>query len=204
MFLVTVALIWAVAAVTPGPNFLVAVRCSVGGSRRTGFAAAAGTVAGTAVWGIAGWLGITTLFSAAPLAYAALKILGGLYIIYLGLRLVWSARRKPVAGEAPIELVFGPARAFRLGLFTNLSNPKTAAFVASLFAAAVPAGAAWWHGGAAVALMLAISTLWYTVLVLSLTNVRVAGAYRAARRAVDAATGALFVGFGTALALTGR
>ncbi|WP_226574967.1 LysE family translocator [Acuticoccus sediminis] len=204
MFLVTVALIWAVAAVTPGPNFLVAVRCSIGGSRRTAVAAVAGTLVGTAVWGVAGWLGITALFTAAPLAYTALKVVGGIYIAWLGIKLIRKARRPVDPSLDELDAVRGPRWAFRLALGTNLANPKTAAFVASLFAAAMPPDPAWWQGLAAVAVMLAISATWYTILVVSLTHHRVASAYRSARRGVDAATGALFVAFGSALALSGR
>ena len=102
------------------------------------------------------------------------------------------------------DVVHGPAWAFRLGLATNLANPKTAAFVASLFAAAMPPDPAWWQGLAAVALMLTISSIWYTIVVFSLTHRAVANAYRAARRGVDAATGALFVAFGAAMATSVR
>ena len=204
MFLPTVALIWTVAAVTPGPNFLVAVRCAVGGSRRVAFAAVGGTLVGTAMWGVAGWLGITALFSAAPLAYAVLKVVGGIYIAFLGAKLLWKARRRGKAGAEAADVVHGPAWAFRLGLATNLANPKTAAFVASLFAAAMPPDPAWWQGLAAVALMLTISSIWYTIVVFSLTHRAVANAYRAARRGVDAATGALFVAFGAAMATSVR
>ncbi len=204
MFLLTVALIWTVAAVTPGPNFLVAVRCAVGGSRRIATAAVAGTLVGTAMWGIAGWLGITALFSAAPLAYAVLKIAGGIYIAFLGAKLLWKARRRRPQGSEDTDPVHGLWWAFRLGLATNIANPKTAAFVASLFAAAMPPDPAWWQGLVAVVLMLVISASWYTIVVLSLTHRSVANAYRAARRGVDAATGALFVAFGSAMALGGR
>ncbi|MCF3931950.1 LysE family translocator [Acuticoccus sp. M5D2P5] len=203
MFLVTVALIWTVAAVTPGPNVLVAIRCSINGSRRTAFASVAGTLCGTALWGLAGAFGITALFTAAPLAYAILKIVGGVYIAYLGARMIWKARRPGSLGETDLATK-GPGWAFRLGFVTNIANPKSAAFVAGLFAAALPADPTWWHGLAAVAVMLTISATWYTILVLSLTHHRVASAYRAMRRRVDLVTGALFVGFGSALALAGR
>lgn len=204
MFLLTVALIWTVAAITPGPNFLVAVRCCLAGSRRIAFAAVAGTLTGTAVWGVAGWLGVAALFAAAPTAYVVLKIVGGLYIAFLGVRLIRHARR-PHGDDVPaMGRVRGAAWAYRFALATNLANPKSAAFVAGLFAAAMPADPAPWQGLAAVAIMLAISAAWYTVLVLLLTQPAVAAAYRALRRRIDLATGALFVAFGAALALGSR
>lgn len=205
MFLVTVATIWAVAAITPGPNFLVVVRCALTGSRAVAFGAVAGTLTGTAAWGLAGWLGISALFAAAPIAYLALKVAGGLYLVWLGLRLLQAARRKPdLVLPRPSRAPLSPLAAWRLGLITNLANPKSALFVASLFAATLPAEHHWSHGAAAVALMIAISSLWYAGLALALTHRRVAEQFRRAGQAIDAVTGAVFVGFGLSLVWSAR
>jgi protein-S-isoprenylcysteine O-methyltransferase Ste14 len=61
-FLLTVAAIWAIAAITPGPNFFFIVRCALTGSRRAAMSAVAGVVTGTLCWGLAGWLGVSALF----------------------------------------------------------------------------------------------------------------------------------------------
>ncbi|WP_108659819.1 LysE family translocator [Acuticoccus kandeliae] len=204
MFLLTVALIWLVAAITPGPNFLVVVRCALTGSRPVAYAAVGGTLFGTFLWGLAGWLGITALFAAAPYAYAALKLVGGIYIAYLGVRILWRLRRAGDAALPDRALDLTPRAAFRLALFTNLANPKSAVFVASLFAAALPQDHPWWAGPVAVAMMVSISALWYAILSTSLSHRSVANAYLGVRRAVDAATGMVFVAFGTALAAASR
>lgn len=205
MFLLSVAAIWTVAALTPGANFLVVVRCALTGSRPVIIAAILGTIAGTACWGLAGWLGIGLLFKAAPAAYLVLKIAGGLYLVFLGLRQLWQARRGgqhglALAGEAGIT----PGKAWRLGMVTNLANPKSAVFVSSLFAATLPPEAPWSHGVAAVAIMVTISGLWYSLVSLALTRPRVLAGYQRARRAIDAASGMVFIGFGARLMLADR
>ncbi|MBJ3776668.1 LysE family translocator [Acuticoccus mangrovi] len=200
MFLLTVALIWFVAAVTPGPNFLVVVRCALSGTRAVALAAVAGTLTGTALWGVAGWLGITALFAVAPFAYTALKVVGGIYIAFLGVRLLWRNRNRQVVADVRQVAPLGAWAAYRLGLVTNLANPKSAVFVASLFAAALPEGAHWSHGPIAVVMMVAISASWYGALVTSLTHPRVASAYARARRVIDLCTGAIFIAFGSRLA----
>lgn len=204
-YLLTVALIWTVAAITPGPNFLAMTRYSLAGSRRTAFAAGAGTVIGTFGWGISGWLGVSTLFTAAPAAYVLLKLIGGAYILWLGLRVLRGLLRQPTGPADPAPaLPRTPAEAFRVCLATNLANPKTAVFVASVFATALPADPSWSQGLFSALLMTAISGCWYTLLALTLTSRSVAQGYLAARRWVDAATGTIFVGFGTALLLSSR
>jgi threonine/homoserine/homoserine lactone efflux protein len=203
MFLLTVATIWTLAAMTPGPNFLFVVRAALTGSRRIVLGAILGTIAGTACWGLAGWLGIGLLFRAAPAAYLGLKIAGGIYLIVLGLRMLWPKPHPTgAAGEADGPASLTPAKAFRIGLVANLANPKSAIFVSSLFAATLPPEAPWPYGASAVVTMVAISGIWYAIVALALSQAPVLRAYRRMRRGLDRATGVVFVGFGGKLALT--
>ena len=205
-FLLTVAAIWAIAAVTPGPNFLVVVRCALSENRAVALASVGGTISGTLVWGLAGWLGITALFVAAPAAFIALKLIGGAYLIWLGLRLLWQLRRdqKDLAFAPANQARMSQVEAFRLGLLTNLANPKSAIFVASIFAAALPDDYHWAYGLSAVALMMGISAIWYMALAVFLTNPAMSAGYLRARRLINALTGAVFVGFGAKLMISQR
>ena len=205
MFLFTVAAIWAVAAVTPGPNFLVAVRCALSGSKAAAYGAVAGTITGTLIWGIAGWLGVSALFAAAPMAYLVLKIIGGLYLIWLGISLLWQLRSSTTAKTGRIRAaVLDAAGAWRLGLATSLANPKSALFVASLFAAAMPPDYHWSMGLAAVAIMVAISTIWYAGVAFALSREAVADRYRRLQKRIDALVGTIFVAFGAHLVWSAR
>ena len=205
MFLLSIALIWCLAAVTPGPNFFVVTRCALAGSRRAGLAAVLGTVCGTLVWGLAGWLGINALFAAAPVAYLTLKVVGGMYLTWLGFRLLVSAlSRREVEMPAPPRSALTPAAAWRLGLVTNLANPKSVIFVASLFAATLPPDAPAHLGAAAVALMVTISGLWYLLIAFVFSRPQIVRGYRRIGRWIDAAVGIVFVLFGARLTLSSR
>ncbi|KQX52510.1 MULTISPECIES: LysE family transporter [unclassified Ensifer] len=204
MFILTVVGIWIVAVVTPGPNFFLLLKIGLSGPRDTAAFAAAGTIAGTLCWGLAGWLGIGALFAAAPVAYMTLKVAGGLYLVWLGLKLFRQMR----APEQTIDIApaseLSPFAAWRRGFLTNLANPKSALFVASLFASAMTPGTPWLHGAAAVAAMTAISTIWYGGLVMALGHPAVGRAYRRTSRRIDSVAGTIFVGFGLTLALSDR
>lgn len=135
----------------------------------------------------------------------ALKIAGGLYLVYLGLRILIDLRKeRPIADldAPPVAIPLG--RAYRMGLATNLANPKSALFVASLFAATMPAGTPFLYGLAAIAVMLSVSTLYYTVLIGLITHRSVARAYLRAKKKFDLGTGIIFVGFGTRLLASQR
>jgi threonine/homoserine/homoserine lactone efflux protein len=199
----SVAAIWAVACVTPGPNTLLIMRYCLTAPRRVAVVAASGTITGTLCWGLAGWLGINILFQAAPFAYLALKIVGGLYLVWLGGKILLDLRRARPAedlarGAASIPL----ASAYRRGLATNFANPKSALFVASLFAATMPAGTPFYYGVAAIALMVGISTLYYVGLIALITHPAVAAAYLRAKKKIDLCVGMIFLGFGTKLLLS--
>ena len=205
MFYFSIAAIWAVAAITPGPNFFVVVRTALEGSRTAALAVIAGVILGTFFWGMAGWLGISALFTAAPLAYALLKVGGGLYLLYLGGRLLWQSYAN--SGQSPtknLELAISPRQAFYSGLATNLANPKSAFFVASLFAAALPASYSWQQGMAAVIIMVAISTLWYTFVLTIVRNASVVAAYTRAKRAINVFAAVAFMGFGAKMLASAR
>lgn len=205
MFLLTVATIWTIAAITPGPNFLVVARCSVTGNRIVALASVLGTVCGTLLWGLAGWLGISVLFAAAPALFVGLKVVGGAYILWLGWQLMRNAwRAVPPAETESIPAHFTAGRAFRLGILANLANPKSAIFVASIFAAALPADYHWSQGIASVALMVMISTAWYLALAFCLSGRTMGSAYLSARRQVDALAGAFFAVFGLRMLLQSR
>ncbi|WP_275540462.1 LysE family translocator [Rhizobium tubonense] len=95
-----------------------------------------------------------------------------------------------------------PMQAWQMGLATNLANPKSALFVASLFAATMSPGERWIHGAAGVAVMMAISAVWYGFLALALSHRSAAQVYQKARRVVDAMAGVIFIGFGAKLAFS--
>ena len=116
MFLLSVATIWAVACITPGPNTLLVMRYALTAPRRVAIAAATGTVTGTFLWGLAGWLGINALFQAAPFAYQAPKIVGGLYLVWLGAKILRDVRKSgPAADLALPKIEISLKTAYRMG-----------------------------------------------------------------------------------------
>ncbi len=195
---VAFAALWLVAVATPGPNVLLITGSVLDSSRRVAAWTVGGVLVGTAMWGAAGYFGVGLLFSSAPWVYLGLKIAGGAYIVYLGARLLL---KKAVPMGDPLE--FGRRsrwRAFRRGLMTQLSNPKSGAFVATIFAATMPREAPLSAGLTAIALMVTISGVWYGLLCWSFGLEAIRARYMRARRAIERVTGALFVAFGIGIA----
>lgn len=200
--LAAVAVLWALAAVSPGPNFVMTAQIAITRSRRDGLMAVAGIGFGTVIWGFAGCFGIQALFAAAPWLYAGLKLLGAAYLVAMGLRLIWQSLGKGCQSEAPGGTVVPRRRsAFVLGIVTTIANPRSAVSVASIFATTMPAQPSLALSLMVIAVMVAVSVAWYTTVALLFTLGGLAGAYRRARHWVDRITGACFVAFGARLAL---
>ena len=117
-------------AVTPGPGiFYVAARTLAGG-RAEGVASSFGTGLGGMVHVVAGGLGVSAIVLASAELFATLKLVGAVYLVWIGLRTIRSARRdasSALHGGAAAPPV-GPRRAFREGVLVEALNPKTAAF----------------------------------------------------------------------------
>lgn len=155
--LATIWLLHVAALATPGANTLLVTHLSASGGGRSAVFAALGVTLGAVVWSSAAILGVSVLFGAFPAVRLVLQIAGALYLIYLASRL-WRAHASPAAVHASAP---SAAAACRLGLLTNLSNPKSALFFGSVFSAALPAqpgntllflaaalivfNALWWH-----------------------------------------------------------
>ena len=201
--LLTIVGIWMVTVISPGPNFLATTQAALSGSRRAALLVVLGIGIGTAIWCVASLLGLGLLFERAAWLYLLVKFGGGLYLAFLGLRLLLAAQRGATAPQpqAPPALAVSGWRALRLGLFTDLSNPKAAAFFASLFAVTVPPAAPLWFDAAIVALVVAQAVVWYALVACFMAAPPVAALYRRAQRAILALMGAAFVLLGARLAM---
>src|SRR5688500_19104485 len=84
-----------VGAMSPGPSFVMVARTAVA-SRGDGLAAALGMGAGGIVFAVAALVGLQAAFLAVPALYLGGELLGGAYLVYLGIR-IWRGAREPLA-----------------------------------------------------------------------------------------------------------
>ena len=113
-----------VIAAVPGPGiFYVAARTLSGGGK-AGIASTFGTALGGLVHIVAGGLGVSAIVLASAQLFGALKLVGALYLVWLGIRTFRQARHVPALDMDGA----GTERAFREGVVVEALNPKTAAF----------------------------------------------------------------------------
>jgi threonine/homoserine/homoserine lactone efflux protein len=205
-YLLTVAWMWAIAAVSPGPNFLTIAQIAASRSRAVAAFAVCGTGLATIIWGVCGVAGVQAIFLAAPWAYLALKLAGAAYLVYSGSRMVvQSWKRTSDIGSPPDRTSqMSWRRAFAIGLATGLANPRSALSVASIFAIAMPAQPTLGIAVATVAAMVAVSLAWYFLVAYIFTTQPMLRSYRQIGHWIDRLAGSLLILLGVKLAVESK
>jgi len=123
------SLLWFVAGallllIIPGPAVTYILSRTIERGRAAGLVAVLGIVTGTLCHVVAATLGLSALLLSSALALPAVKYVGAVYIIYLGIRTLRRDREwvEPARGDRRFARLFGE------GMLVNLLNPKTALF----------------------------------------------------------------------------
>lgn len=195
----------ALGAASPGPSFVMVARIAIASSRVDGLFAALGMGIGALLFAGLALLGLQGLLLAVPSLYLILKVAGGLYLAYLGIR-IWRGAGK-AHGHHSVEPGSGnrsAARSFSLGLTTQISNPKTAIVYASVFAAFLPTAPTLAFGLGVIALVFAIESGWYALVALALSAQGPRYAYLRYQAWIDRAAAGVMFALGLKLVSSAR
>ena len=178
-----------VGAISPGPSFVFVSRTSLALSRPDGLAAALGMGVGGVIFAGLALFGLQAVLAQVAWLYAGLRLAGGLYLIYLAVRL-WRAAAAPliVADRAERRLP-SLMRSFSLGVATQLSNPKAAIVYGSIFAALLPPAPPAWIFVALPPAVMLIESGWYTIVAATFSANGPRAAYLRGKRWIDRAAG---------------
>jgi threonine/homoserine/homoserine lactone efflux protein len=185
-----------VGVVSPGPSFIMIARTAAAASRADGLAAALGMGAGGFCFGLLALAGLQGLLAAVPALYLALKVAGGLYLAYMGLRM-WLSARQPL--RLDLQRPVRARRSFALGFVTQVSNPKTALVYASVFAAFLPREFSLVFGAAVLVSVFVVESGWYALVAVALSAERPRAAYLRGKKWADRVAGAALMALGLKL-----
>ena len=176
----------ALSAISPGPNFVIVSSTAMRASRK----AALGLASASLTWTVLAICGLGLLLSHAAWVYEAIRIVGALYLVAIGLKMVRGART-PLDLSATTQRV-APWGAMRRAYLVSMGNPKSVAFYALM----VPPSAPLWFYAATVGIATAISALWYCSVALLFSNPRVQTAFARIKTGVETVMGLCLVGLG--------
>ncbi|MCX8868930.1 LysE family transporter [Vibrio parahaemolyticus] len=197
LFLLPIATLLLIGAMTPGPSFILVEQTAISKSRSEDMCISIGLGLGESTFAFIASMGLITLFDAVPEFYVAFKILGGLYICYLGVKMWRASKNKVVSADA--ELTSKPAhfKAVVLGLATQLSNPKTAIVFSSVFAAMLPVKVPVHTTSILVVGVFVLNFSWYFLVSILLSSPKAQASYLRFKSYINKGSGVLMGSMGS-------
>ncbi|MCA0902220.1 LysE family translocator [Microbulbifer agarilyticus] len=198
-------LIAALLVISPGPNgFLIAKTVPLSG-KKSGFANVWGFVAAFYVHGTFAIFGVSALLTQSAQAFFIFKILGALYLIWIGIKALIGAFKSgnsslpdsPKNNVKPVSV----GAALLEGFLTNVLNPKVSMFYLAAFPQFVSVNESAIHAYALVTAHSVVNFVWFSIMVVALSRVKSASNNAKFRRWINSITGLVLIGFGSKLAL---
>jgi threonine/homoserine/homoserine lactone efflux protein len=203
----------ALVIMAPGQDTALTIRNTLVGGRGGGIATAAGVVSGLATWTVATSAGLAALIVASQPVFVALRLAGAAYLVFLGFQALraalFSTRQSGLSSAS--RSVSSPSRGgsawafYFQGLLSNLGNPKILVFFLSLLPQFIERGQASFGRLLILGLIFCSMTLvWLTLYAVVVARVGDFLRRDRVRRALEATTGLVLIGFGVRLATERR
>lgn len=192
--------------ISPGPNGLLIAKTVPTSGKKAGFANIAGFVGAFIVHGLLSIFGLSVLLTNSADAFFIVKVLGALYLSWVGIKSLISAfkhkeniipettqSKNKTSGKTLLK-------AFIEGLLTNGLNPKVSMFYLAAFPQFIPVGEhSVMHAIMLVSTHALINVIWFSIMVILFAKLTTAAKNENFQRILKGVTGVIFVGFGAKL-----
>ncbi|CAB1212340.1 Threonine efflux protein [Acinetobacter bouvetii] len=132
-------------------------------------------------------------------------ILGGLYLLYLGIQLLKSAFNKNPTPSAKNQDETLPQKSHSMllvqGFLTNMANPKALVYFSSVFSIAISTEVSIFEQSSLLALVFIESLMWFSAVALVFSAPKINHYYQKFSKKIDGITGGIFISFGCLLIL---
>ena len=133
------------AQASPGPNLMAVADAALGQGRKPALLVVSGIATGSLAWALLTALGLGALFEAFPILLTVLKFAGGFYLLYMGIRALWSIRKGQGMVAAANDNPITNLAAWRRGFFVVMTNPKAALMWSAIATFLFGAGLSQWQ-----------------------------------------------------------
>ena len=196
----TVALLTLLGAISPGPAVLMSARTGLTEGMRTGFFLATGIGVGAMVWATAAMFGLNLLFQTAPIVLSALKLCGGVYLLYVAYG-VWTGANDPITDSGDVA-PRSATSAFLRGVVTQLINPKPVVVMSAIFLGTIPPATPYWVYLAILTVIFVNETVWNTLVARVFSHPHSRGIYLGLKPLIDRCFGGILAALGLKIAAT--
>ena len=197
-----------VIAASPGPAVVLILQRAGAHGFRAAIPTVLGIEAGLFLWALAAGTGMAALVAASEPAFLVLRVVGAIFLVYLGVKAIRSGWRLRGRDDAePLPKVDAPKghRAFAEGLIVQLANPKAAVFLFAFYPQFVPAeGPVLLTTVTLGAIQVSLETILYLGLAFAVGSASAWFSRTSVRRRLDYVSGAVLIALGARVALTSR
>jgi RhtB (resistance to homoserine/threonine) family protein len=201
---IEVFLVGVLAALSPGPDFVVVMKNSLGIGRKYGIATALGIASALIVHITYTILGFSIILEKSPVIFNVIKIIGAAYLLWLGWQGIRSKAQSESLQDIGIQRLLKPSTilGFREGFLCNVLNPKSALFFLSVFSQFIgnntPNWMRWIYGGE---IILAVG-LWFILLAILISNNYLKKMYQQYMHWFDRGLGIILIIFAVTIGIT--
>ncbi len=189
--------------VSPGPNGLLIAKTVPISGKTAGFANVAGFLTAFYVHGLLSILGISILLTKSAELFLLVKIIGALYLAWIGIKALLSAfNQDAFATESvsPTQSKRTLLKAYMEGFLTNALNPKVSMFYLAAFPQFIPSGeSALLYGLILVSIHALMNMIWFGGMVVLFARLSIVSKKYIFQKLLKGATGLVFIGFGAKL-----
>jgi len=161
-------------AMVPGQGVAMILRQTIIGGSRCAYLSVLGNTTGLLIWGALSSVGLSAVFAHSHFAFNLLKFTGVAYLSFLSIQTLFELRNDFGKFDYNGKASTNSLAAFRLGLFTNLTNVKAAVFAVAFVPLFVPKN---FNLGLGIMVLIAVqsivSTTWYFSLVAAIDKASV-------------------------------
>lgn len=198
----TVAILNLLAAISPGPDFVMIVRNSLCYSRRSGIYTTFGIGLALGVHLLYCAAGIGYLISTSLILFSIIKILGAGYLIYMGVGSILAKKSSLEQSEVKNDVDLTRFQAFRMGFLTNILNPKATLFLLSLFTLVIGNSTPLYIIVTISAIIIGTAIAWFTIVSIFLSQERVRNAFLKYEKGINRILGGFLIILGIKIAFT--
>jgi len=192
------AVMFILGATSPGPSLAVVLRNTMIGGRSRGLACAVGHGIGFGFYAVTVVFGLVAIMESNPDLFTILQILGGIFLLYLGIEIIRSE-------EKEIEHSEGKREGFMEGFFIAFLNPKIAVFMLAVLSSVLDPSMSSDTKWVIAVMGMTIDTAWYVLVALVLSNSSMLTKIEKNQKILNLITGLLMIGLAiwTAYKLSG-
>ncbi len=192
IILASVFIIFIPALMLPGPDFIAIVRSAMTSGTKAGLWTTIGVSLGLGFYATISLVGLSAILVEYQWLAWLVRVLGGCYLIYLGVRLLMV---KPAQFQITGGRKTG-GNPLLFGFLVTLTNPKAVVLFTSVFATAVSETTPFWLLALMIGLVMLSSLIWYAIVSIFMSSPPILTRFKNAQHWIERAAGVCFIGIG--------